>query len=233
MDKKRDRIIQELLEMVRGGRFPEGGSLPPERDLALQLGVGRNLLREAIVSLEALGVLEVRERQGIFVRSLPTDTLLTALQQMQIWPEDMLPQLTEMRQILSVPAAELAALRRTEKDLSQLRECLDRFERAPIATVEDQHASARWESLLHGLVVQAAHNPVLTRVYEGLSYFIEKNSDLLHLRFVLTDRGWLEHIAAQHRGIVDALERRDPQGAGALMKAHFEDTRQMMERAKG
>ncbi|HPJ26881.1 MAG TPA: GntR family transcriptional regulator [Synergistaceae bacterium] len=66
---KRERVIKEILALIRNDQLLEGNKLPSERNLAESLGVSRVLLREAIVALETLGILEVKKRFGIFVGS--------------------------------------------------------------------------------------------------------------------------------------------------------------------
>ena len=223
MQSKKDQVIRTLMEWVKSGEYTEGSQLPSEKDLAQKLGIGRNLLREAVASLEALGIVEVRERQGIFVRKLPLHALLQNFQAMHFWPEDFIYELMEMRRILEVAAAELAASRRTEEDLKKLRTCFFEFSRALPVSLEGKHAGAKWESLLHEQVVSAAHNTLLSRIYEGLSFVIEENRDLLHVELV-READWFDHIASQHLRMIDAIEARNAEEAARASREHIEDT---------
>ena len=69
MEKKRADVEKQIIEMIRSGQYPEGSKLPRERDMAQSLGIGRNLLREAIAVLETLGMLEVRKRRAFSSRA--------------------------------------------------------------------------------------------------------------------------------------------------------------------
>jgi len=164
MEKKRKEVVRRLSEWIERPEGLAGGKLPPERDLARELNVSRTLLREAVITLEALGVLEVRERQGIFVRTLRGEDFAVSLKTLSLWPEELLVHLMEMRLVMEVPAAGLAARRRTESELEQMRRCVAHLREVQADPDGGASSGAAWDSLLHALVVQAAHNPILTRV---------------------------------------------------------------------
>jgi AcrR family transcriptional regulator len=129
-----------------------------------------------------------------------------------------------MRQAINILAVDWAARRRTDEDVRKLRECFRNFEKTPLATEEDRHASARWENVLHSLIVDSAHNVILSRIYEGISFLMELNNDMMHMTLMNVNDRWVEHIIEQHRRIIDAIEARDSDAALREMKGHFEDT---------
>ena len=196
--------------------------LPSERELAEGLGVSRNILREAVTALSLMGVLDVRERQGTFVRNLQEGNLQQGIQSLQIMPSEFIPFQMEVRLIISVPAAELAALRRTDDDLRKLRGCFEAFSTCPCNTPEEQAQNGKWEALLHHLVMEAAHNPLLSRLNEGIDLLVERNNALMH-PYNLMEKGWIEHITYQHRGIIEAIEGRRHRDAGAILREHLLD----------
>ena len=224
LEKKRADAEKQIIEMIRSCQYPEGSKLPRERDMTQSLGIGRNLLREAIAVLETLGMLEVRKREGIFVKTMPTNEIVGNLKMSRLWPADFAPQLMEVRQAINILAVDWAARRRTDEDVRKLRECFRNFEKTPLATEEDRHASARWENVLHSLIVDSAHNVILSRIYEGISFLMELNNDMMHMTLMNVNEGWVEHITGQHRRIIDAIEAKDSDTALREMKGHFEDT---------
>ena len=227
MDNKREIATKQILGMLRSGTFPAGSKLPTERELAEQLGISRNILRESIIQLEMMGVLEVKKRQGIFVKNHPDSDMMKTLQSFQFWPQDFLPQLTELRLIICVPATQIAALRRTQQDLEKMWECFSKLASCQNRTHEEKLESNRWDSMLHALTVQAAHNELINRVYDSLSVLIEKSNSMLHLPLVLED-GWFGHTVNQQREIISAIEKRNPTNAGEIMKKHIVDTIEAM-----
>ncbi|MDD4365760.1 MAG: FadR/GntR family transcriptional regulator [Synergistales bacterium] len=226
---KRDSVVNDILSGIRSGDLVENDKLPSERELALRLGVSRVLLREAVVALETLGVVESRERLGIFVREPDLSSVTESLRVMPFWSDRFVPQLMEMRLIIDVHACELAALRRTEKQLEQLRGYFKAFSEASVASIEDAKVSARYEFLIHMLIVEAAHNDILARVYEGLMSLMEKNNEYLHASLT-RDMSWENRLIEHHEGILRAIEAQDPEGAARWMRTHLVESRDNYQR---
>lgn len=221
--ESKKRIAQDkLLELIRGGGYVSGDRLPSERELARRLTVSRNILREAVAALNLMGVVEIRERQGAFVKNLQEGDLQQGIQSLQIMPSDFILLQMEVRLIISVPAAELAALRRTEDDLRKLWSCFEAFSTCPYETPEDLAQNGKWEALLHHLVTEAAHNPLLSRLNEGIDLLVERNNTLMH-PYNIRETGWIEHITDQHRRIIQAIEERNHKEAGSVLREHLVD----------
>ena len=70
--------------------------------------------------------------------------------------------------------------------------------------------------------MEAAHNPLLSRLNEGIDLLVERNNALMH-PYNLMEKGWIEHITDQHRGIIEAIEGRRHKEAGAILREHLLD----------
>jgi GntR family transcriptional repressor for pyruvate dehydrogenase complex len=222
MENKREIVIQKILDTIKRGEFSPDHQLPPERKLAQQMGVSRVLLREAVVALETLGVLEVRKRQGIFVKKQTHRNISENIRFMPFWTADFIPQLMEVRLIIDVNAAKFAAIRRTDDDLQKMKNFLTGLESLIPHTEEEIKAHARYEFLLHSLIVEAAHNTILSRIYEGIVSLVEKNNEILHQNFI-KDIQWQNMIIMHHRQIFKAIQDKDPQKSGTAMAHHIEE----------
>ncbi|HUX41254.1 MAG TPA: FCD domain-containing protein [Rectinemataceae bacterium] len=221
MERKRAELMQRLRAMFDEPSVFADGRLPPERELAASLGVSRNLLREAMVSLEALGFLEIRERQGAFILRPSGEDFSASLKFVQLWPDDILVQLMEMRLMIEAPIAGLAALRRTEPELDKMKECLRMLESASGAADGGASSGAQWDSMLHKGIVDAAHNLLLSRLYEGLAMTMERHIVISRGRLLgLSD--WPAKILAEHRELIEAIARRDAEAAVEAQKRHLE-----------
>ncbi|PCI29300.1 MAG: hypothetical protein COB67_04365 [SAR324 cluster bacterium] len=234
MNKKRHEIILQLKELIASKMYSPGSKLPAERELASMLGVSRSLLREAIVTLEAWGYLELRERQGIFIVTPTIQDFKENMQFMPFWHDDLLPQVMEMRRILNIAAAGLAAQRRTEQDLAKLRECIERLESGPRNSEQEKKESADWEMVFHNLIIEAAHNTIMSRVNEGLYSIIERNQTLYSVLFMASEEwfeneNWFDIIVTQHKSLLQAIEQKDIEKATLLMTQHHEDSSKKIE----
>ncbi len=226
-ESKKQIVSDKLRELIKINSFKQGDKLPSERELAQSLGVSRNILREALVYLSSEGIIEIRERQGIFVRDAEGYDVLESLQGIQLLPADFIIYQLEVRTIISVPAARLAAQRRTDEDIRRLHECYESFAACPYSTPEELEQSGKWEALLHHLVTEAAHNPILSRINESVNALVENNNLLLHPNLV-ADEGWMPHIIEQHAKIIKAIEERDPVTAGDVLREHMMESVKIM-----
>jgi len=224
LEKKREAVVREIFSIIREGNLFDGNKLPPERELAARFGVSRVILREAIVALETLGVLETKKRLGIFVREPELGQVSESLRLMPFWPEKFVPHFLEVRLIIDVNAAELAALRRTDLQLGEMKKCLDILKSICIRTKEDMRMHAHYEYLFHTLVIEAAQNPILSKIWEGLASLVEKNNELLHEELT-QDEEWAPLLASQHEAILDAIERKNPVVAACGMRNHLLEVR--------
>ena len=223
-DSKKDAVVAELIRLTNEDQYKEGDRLPPERELAKRFGVGRNIVREAMISLEAMGLIEKKERLGVFVKHLDTEDVKVNLEQMQLPPAEFMRLQMEVRMFVCVPAVELAAIRRTEEDLRKLWECFREFSNSPVSTPEEEVINSKWESLLHHLETEAAHNQILSRINESISGLLERNNSFAHHHALNNDAGWFAYIREQHRQIIEAIENREPDVAGAVLKKHIIDS---------
>jgi DNA-binding FadR family transcriptional regulator len=203
------QIADQLRLLIEAGEFPAGARLPPERDLALKLGVSRPSVREALIALEVEGWVEVRMGSGVYVQSpggAPLDSLTA---------ESPLETIRARRTIESELAAQ-AALNPVPTLVEGLREAVD--------TMEDEARAGsvpiRGDRLFHLRVAEMANNAVLVRVVGEL--FDERHNPLsvkLGDYFENAD-SWAVAIT-EHRRVIDAIAAGDEQGARAAMHQHL------------
>lgn len=222
--------MAELTRLAGEEHYRNGGRLPSERELAARLGVGRNVVREAMISLATAGVIEKRERLGVFVVPTAPDDIMGNLRQLQLPPAEFMPMQLEVRMMICVPAVELAAERRTDEDLKKLWDCYEAFIQSPYGTPEEETAGAKWEALLHHLETEAAHNPLLSRINESIEALVERNNSFMHHHIMERVEGWLDHIKTQHRTIIGAIEERNPRLAGDTLRTHLVESYELIKK---
>jgi DNA-binding FadR family transcriptional regulator len=197
-----DQVIAQLRAAVREGEWPIGGRIPPEPELAASLGVGRNTVREAVRALAHSGLLEVRQGDGTYVRA--TSEVSGAIRRLC---GSELREVLQVRRMLEVEGARLAATARTDAELARLRALHDERD---AAQREARFADfVRADAEFHLAVVMCAHNTLLTELYRGLTEVITASvAATTH-----EELGPAERI--EHRGIVRAIADRDPVRAAA------------------
>ena len=163
-----DRAIARIRELIQSGELSPGSKLPPEPQLAMQLGLSRNLMREAVKVLEVARVLEVRRGDGTYVTSLQPDLLLGGLGgavELLQGDTDALLDLMEVRRLFEPVAAALAATRIAEPGLAEVKRHLD----AMRAARDDVELLNLHDAAFHRAVIAATGNDTLVTLLEGIS----------------------------------------------------------------
>jgi GntR family transcriptional regulator, transcriptional repressor for pyruvate dehydrogenase complex len=226
MNSTRKDLIQKLIHLISKGNIAVDGKLPSERELATQLDTSRPLLREALISLEALGYLEIRDRQGIFLTGENPNEALRALGHAQVWPMEILSQVMEIRQIMDPGATALAALRRKDRDMDKMNECLSMLEKIYSEHDPDEASlGAYWNKVLHATIFNATGNTLLARLYESLLEMSEKGTSAMRknvLNYGTQDTN--KEVLEQHRNLVEAIRNQDMDRAREASKAHLKYT---------
>ena len=205
-----EQLVEQLLGYIESAQLGPGDLLPSERDLAERLGVSRPTLVQALVALEVLGVIDVRHGTGAVLVYRPSiATVIKGLQAHQ----NRLPEIVEARSTLEIKLASLAALRRTDADLTAIDAALT----AMAEEIADGQRGAHGDELFHQAVTQAAHSAVLGQLMTFIAEMI------LETRLEsLGQPGRPEQSLASHRAIAAAIRSQDADEAAARMLAHIE-----------
>ncbi|MFJ1599702.1 FadR/GntR family transcriptional regulator [Streptomyces sp. NPDC088261] len=203
------QVADVLLERLRAGEWPLGHRLPGETTLAAQLGVGRSTLREAVRELSGKGVLDSRQGAGVYVTALDVPEDREA-----VLRHASIVSVIEARIAIEAEAAGLAAARRTPADLRVMRRALR--ERRTDGQSLDAHVDA--DMAFHRTVVLAAHNDVLTGLFDGFVPRVRTAmTDMLRLRPLVSEEA--DH--ALHEALVRAVADRDPRAAAESSRSHL------------
>jgi GntR family transcriptional repressor for pyruvate dehydrogenase complex len=204
-----EQIAQQLIAHIRTSGLRPGDRLPPERELAGQLGVSRASLAQALVALEILGVVNVRHGNGAVIVSLLSDKQVVQAIQAHA---SRLPDIIEARAALEVKLASLAASRRTQEDL-------DAIEAALAAMADEIAAGGRGieqDAAFHAAVTTAGHSSLLARLMHEISdLIVETRVESL------SQPGRPAQSLAGHRAIADAIRAGDAGAAAAAMEDHI------------
>lgn len=208
------QIADQLRALIDDGEFAPGSRLPPERDLATQLGVSRPSVREALIALEVEGRVEVRMGSGIYVREqapLRDAQLLQALNQAEGPLETI-----RARQLIEAELAAHAALHMKKAQLAGLRDAVAQMER----DVAAGRMPTAGDRLFHLRIAEASDNAVLLRIV-GLLFDERHNPIFEQLgNHFENARSWTVAIA-EHRDVIEAIAHQSVQGARQAMATHL------------
>ena len=218
------RVEHELERLIVGNHLEEGDRLPSERELATQFGVSRTVVREAVRALVAKRLVDVGSGRGMVVRAPSAESAAVSMKlllRMQAGGAD-LEKVIEVRRILEVEIAGLAAARRTDRDLRTLESILDEAERHR----GDADAFIKEDLAFHAALAQATQNELFVLLLASLAEVMTEVR-MLGLRIPGTTSRALRH----HGQILDAVRAADPAAARAAMDAHMDEASETLRRA--
>ena len=205
-------IAERILGLIQGGELVPGEKLPPERELASLLGVGRPSLREGLRALQLMNVIEVRPGEGTYVSSLKAEQLAEPLRLLLLLQDVTYLEVLEARRSIEPAIAALAAERISEDELDQLNSCLGRAREC----VDDPPSFLNADLELHSIVVEASRNPLLIGIMASISSLgpatRQRTAHILGVR---------EKVLENHGQIVEAIGRRDAAASWKAMENHI------------
>jgi len=213
-----EQAVAWLRRQVSEGIWPIGSKIPPEAELAQELGVARNTIREAVGALTHTGVLEIRRGAGTFVRS---DTEVDAVFARRLLQADQNDS-ADLRRAIEVEATRLACTRRTDSDIRQLRVALQARADAMRGGTHPDYLNADYH--FHHAVVRAAHSTLLDELFRCLASQVKAPIEEVVEKPTAAQR----HQA--HADVVEAIAARDETAAIRAALVHL-DVRLKKERA--
>ena len=220
-------VVAHLTESIRSGAIQPGDKLPTESEIMRTLGVSRTVVREAISNLQAACLVETRHGIGTFALE-PSSTPMGLDPATVVTVRDVLA-LLELRISLETEAAGLAAARRSDEQLVQLRAALDGFEECARGGAE----TVAPDMAFHLLIAQSSGNRYFHDILNHLGTNIIPRARLNSARIAQDDPAqYLERVINEHEDIYSAIARRDAESARAAMRTHLSNSRERLRRAQ-
>jgi len=218
------QAAEQIFSLIKRQQLRRGDLIPPERDLAAQLGISRNSVREALVALEMMGVITIKRSTGAVVQSLAFPSVTERAVMPGTNPDALIGNLIEIRVILEPEAAAMAAERRKPEDVAMLRRILDRS----AANLDDIDIQLQCDAEFHLGLSVTARNDVLLRIMASVGDLFEASR-----RWTLSIEGRTTVSLEQHRLVLQAVEERDVDAARAHMREHLASVVRLRAAASG
>lgn len=217
-----EKVFHLLREKLLGGSLRPGDLLLPERELAEQLNVSRPVVREALRALSMIGVVEIRERVGTFVRKPDVSILGDIFSFTLAQDQGVIDDIMQARIAIECQAIRLACERITASDLEEIGKALIDIEE----TIDSPEEGGRADFDFHSAILRASRSDTLISLYSSMQPLLLR----LHRerRGVVTMAPELKaQIIEDHRRIFRALAERDAEAADRQLREHFQigDTR--------
>ena len=203
-----EQVAEQITSWIDENGLGVGDRLPPERELAVRLGVSRATLSQALVALEVIGAVVVRHGDGtVLTERVRTGPVIAAIRA----HADRLPEIIEARDALESKLAALAATRRTDADLAAIRAALEEMER----DISAGGRGVEGDEQFHGAVTIAARSSLLAQMMGALEDLIKETR-----LESLSQPGRPRESLAGHQRIADAIAAGDADAAAQAMHDH-------------
>ncbi|MBU1237211.1 MAG: FCD domain-containing protein [Gammaproteobacteria bacterium] len=220
-----DAVAAELEKRILEGSLRPGDRLPAERELAVEMGVSRPSLREAIQKLVSKDLLTTRHGGGTFVTDRLEAPFVGPWQEMLEGHPMLQSDLLEFRRMLEAQAASLAAERATDADIERLDAAVAALD--AVYASNDLTACIDTDVAFHQAIAEAAHNVFIGHLTSSLlrviHSYISRNLEHLYAR----PQRWGQ-LQAQHHAIWQAIRERKPEAAASAARKHIDFVRQSM-----
>ncbi len=210
-----DKVAEAMLQTILERGLRPGSPLPSERELGEQYGVSRTVVREAVRALGARGVVDAHAGRGLTVAAVGPDDVSTSMR-LYLHGRDAVPydQIHEVRSLLEIQIAGLAAERSTGEEVAELNALCERMK----ALGEDVEMHAHLDVEFHRTLARATHNELYLIVLDSIGDI------MLEIRRTTYA---LPHDASKaydyHRRIADKVKARDAGGAREAMRRHLSE----------
>jgi GntR family transcriptional repressor for pyruvate dehydrogenase complex len=220
------QVTRALAEQISSGHYKPGEKLPTEQQLIEEFNVSRTVIREAVASLRAAGVVNTRQGVGAFVLNRQANTNFQ-IDESQLGMVEEISAVLELRIALESEAAALAATRRTEADIKSINASLDDMKAAIAANENALEADLRF----HRAIATSTGNVHFVNLFGYLGELVIPRARMETFKFVgLSHSEYLERVHQEHMQIAAAVVRGDAEAARAAMRLHLADSRERLRR---
>jgi len=222
--KLADSVIEEIKRMIERGELSPGDKLPNQNEFAAQLGVSRTVLREALQTLDQLGVIDQRPKYGTVIRAktpfLYSEHLIPPLMS----DNNATIELIQARRFIEVGAAEMAAKNASKAQVKEMGILVDEMERMREAGDDGEYTEKN--IAFHFLIAKASHNRFMLHLLATIRGFMEQWTQ----ESISVLPGLLDRSLKFHRGIYEAIRDGEPRKAASSMRKHIADFQKSLEK---
>lgn len=166
-----EQVIEQIQGMIANGDLKKGDKLPSERQLAEQLGVSRTSVREALRALQIIGLIEVRQGDGNFITESFDHCLFEPLSALFMLQESRPQEIVDLRRVIEVETATLAAQRITDEEIKELGELINQLKL--LSEAQDEKNSVKVDKEFHYRIARASKNYLLLNILNVISALMD------------------------------------------------------------
>lgn len=214
------QIVEQFVEMIKRGEFQAGQKLPSERILSQKLNVSRTSLREALIALHMMGVVEIKSHQGTYISDKKIPPILKEVTYINLGESPFL--ILQARKAIEPNIAAIAAINRDQNSLKEIEEILVYVERSVSQNKIDANDYNDHDCAFHLAVAKATQNPILIGMGYIINNLMKQELWMTLIKNTLNSTQLSQQAGLNgHEEIYKAIQLRKPGVASAAMKAHL------------
>ncbi|WP_279326032.1 FadR/GntR family transcriptional regulator [Bacillus sp. FJAT-47783] len=221
-----EEVAEALLDMIKKGEIKPGQKLDSIQQLADSFQVGRSAIREALSALRAMGLVEMKQGEGTYVKEFDPVTLTIPLSTAALMNMEDIRNLVEVRKILEVGAAYTAAMKRNQHDLDAMEFALNQMK----SNFNDKELGEKADLLFHMAVSTATHNPILISLMSNVSGMMIDSMRETRKIWLYSKDTTNERLYEEHKNIYEAIKNQDAEEAQRLMLAHITEVENVLKK---
>ncbi|QWG27246.1 FadR family transcriptional regulator [Bacillus mycoides] len=212
-----EEVSEAILTMIKNGTLKPGDKLLPVHQLAEQFQVGRSAVREALSALRAMGLIEMKQGEGTYVRNFDPSSLTKSLNNKLLMKKEDILNLLEVRKVLEVGAVRAAAAKRTEANLQNMKHWLDEMAKS----IGDEKAGEKADFHFHMGIAESSHNNILLELMNHVSEMIAETIGESRRIILYGEQTTSERLLEEHQSIYNAVLKQEVELAQQAMLNHL------------
>ncbi|WP_374718782.1 FadR/GntR family transcriptional regulator [Parageobacillus toebii] len=221
-----EEVAEAIFEMIKTGALKPGDKLDSVQQLAEKFQVGRAAIREALTALKAMGLIELKQGEGTYVREFDPATISFPLSIAVLMNKEDIWHLLEVRKLLEVGAASLAAQKRTDDDLIAMEQALHEMKEA----IGNDELGEKADLAFHMAVAAASHNPILVSLMNSVSEMMIETMRETRRIWLFSRQTTTEKLLQQHTEIFKAIKEKNADAAQERMLQHLTNVENILHK---
>ncbi|MFP5111053.1 FadR/GntR family transcriptional regulator [Bacillaceae bacterium C204] len=221
-----EEVAEAIYEMIRTGQVKPGQRLDSVQQLAENFQVGRSAIREALTSLRAMGLVEMKQGEGTYIKEFETDQITFPLSTAILMNKEDIAQLLEVRKIIEIGTAAAAAKKRTSHHLEMMEKALEEMKSAQGNETLGEKADLEF----HLALADAAQNSLLLSLMNHVSGLMGETMKETRRVWLFSKQTTVERLYEEHKEIYEAIKEQDEEKARKLMHVHLENVEAILQK---
>lgn len=221
-----EEVAEALHEAIRNGQLKPGDKLNSVEQLAENFQVGRSAIREALSALKAMGLIEMRQGEGTYVRQFDAENLRFPLSTAMLMNKEDVKNLLEVRKIIEVGAAAVAASKRNAENLEKMKAALDAMK----ISYGNEELGEKYDMEFHLALAAASQNSLLTNLLLHVSDLMQETMKETRRLWLFSKSTTTEKLYEEHVEIYQAVLEQNGEKARKAMLTHLNNVEDILHK---